>query len=159
QEFPGARGSLTVVQDQPDKGHACLKLSGDFTGGGQYVETFKDLKALDLGDLAGIQPKYKTDNASTIGLRLVDATGQCHQSHASIQADGKWHEILLATNSIVGGEHWGGANDGKWHGPAALFSLNIGANSDPAKTPVLYLADASAQVLAPVVASVPAFQS
>ena len=30
---------------------------------------------------------------------------------------------------LVGGEHWGGANDGKWHGPAQAFGLNVGKDA------------------------------
>ena len=50
-EFPGAKGSLGVVKDQPEKGQTCLKLCGDFSGGGGYVQIIKDLKSLELGDL------------------------------------------------------------------------------------------------------------
>jgi hypothetical protein len=25
--------------------------------------------------------------------------------------------MVLKVRDLVGGEHWGGANDGKWHGP------------------------------------------
>ena len=38
QEFPGATGSLTVDADAKREGRASLKLSGDFTKGGNYVE-------------------------------------------------------------------------------------------------------------------------
>ena len=34
QEFPGAKGSLTIVKDGPTPGQTCLKLAGDFSGGG-----------------------------------------------------------------------------------------------------------------------------
>ena len=29
----------------------------------------------------------------------------------------------------MGGEHWGGANDGRWHGPAKGFGINLGKDS------------------------------
>ena len=54
-----------------------------------------------------------------MSLRLIDSTGQCHQhGGVPIVADGKWHDLVLKPEEIAGGEHWGGANDGKWHGPA-----------------------------------------
>jgi hypothetical protein len=34
KEFPGAKGSLTVINDQPAPGQSSLELAGDFTPGG-----------------------------------------------------------------------------------------------------------------------------
>src|SRR5690348_13729964 len=61
QEFPGAKGSLTVVKDQPVKGTDSLKLAGDFTGGGQYVETTVDLRDLQVPDINSVRLKIKSD--------------------------------------------------------------------------------------------------
>ena len=66
----------------------------------------------------------RSENVSEICVRLNDATGQCHQNkNVLITGDGKWHELVIEPTDIAGGEHWGGANDGKWHGPATLVAL------------------------------------
>ena len=53
-------------------------------------------------------------------------TGQCHQAKGfKLTPDGQWHDVTIETRAVVGGEHWGGANDGKWHGPATGLGINI----------------------------------
>ena len=161
QEFPGAKGSLTVVKDEPERGQSCLKLAADFTGGGAYVQTMRDLKAVDMKDLAAITLKVKSDNTKAISVRLIDSTGQCHQrGGVAIVADGKWHDLVLKPAEVAGGEHWGGANDGKWHGPATLVALIIGNAADaPSKQPVVYLADIQAETLQAAVVQAASFKS
>ena len=161
QEFPGAKGSLSVVKDGPQEGQNCLKLAADFTGGGAYVQTMRDLKAVDMKDLAAIKLKVKSDNTKALSVRLIDSTGQCHQrGGVEIVADGKWHDLALKPEEVVGGEHWGGANDGKWHGPAQLVALIIGAAADaPSKQPVVYLADIQAETLQAAVVQAASFKS
>jgi hypothetical protein len=161
QEFPGAKGSLSVVKDGPQEGESALKLAADFTGGGAYVQTMRDLKAVDMKDLAAIRMKVKSDNTKAISVRLIDSTGQCHQrGGVAIVADGKWHELALKPAEVAGGEHWGGANDGKWHGPATLVALIIGNAADaPSKQPVVYLADIQAETLQAAVVQAASFKS
>ena len=55
-----------------------------------------------------------------LGVRIVDDTGQCHQKSVDLPAGAEdgWREVVLKVRDLVGGEHWGGANDGAWHGPA-----------------------------------------
>ena len=79
EEFPGAKGSLTVVKDQPAPGQSCLKLAGDFTGGGAYVAAIKDLRELDVKDVPAFRLRVKSDNAALLGIQLGDASGQTHQ--------------------------------------------------------------------------------
>ena len=150
QEFPGAKGSLTIVKDVPEKGQSCLKLAGDFTGGGNYVQTLRGLKEVEMKDLAAIRLRVKSDNVKAMSLRLGDRSGQCHQrGGVPIVADGKWHDIVLKPEEIAGGEHWGGANDGKWHGPADYVALIIGPGTDrQVKQPVVYLAGIQAEIIA-----------
>jgi hypothetical protein len=160
QEFPGAKVSLTVVPDQPEKGDSCLCLAGDFTHGGNYVETSKDLSDLGVDDLAAIRMRVKSDNVSDITVRLTDSTGQCFQHKGiPIDSDGKWHELVLDPSKIVGGEHWGGANDNHWHSPAKSVEIMIGPDRASNKLqPVLYLADATADSVQAAVAQPAAFR-
>jgi hypothetical protein len=159
EEFPGAKGTLTLVQDDSAPGKSYLKLAGDFTGGGAAVAALKSLKSLEVKDVTEIRLQVKSDNATAVGVQLVDASGQTHQRKGiAIKADGKWHDLTIKPKEIAGGEHWGGANDAKWHGPATLLSLALAGNADPAgKQPVVLLADIRAEVVVPVFVQPPAF--
>ena len=69
----------------------------------------------------------KTDNTTSFNVRLIDSTNQCHQAKGfKLQADGAWHELIIDPRKVAGGEHWGGKNDGKWHGPAKALSILVG---------------------------------
>ena len=160
EEFPGAKGSLAVVKDEPAAGQSCLKLAGDFTGGGGYVAMIKTLNDLDAKDVAAIRLRMKTGNAASFGVQLVDATGQTHQRRdVPITPDGQWHDVVLKPAEIAGGEHWGGANDGRWHGPATQVAFSLSGRSDEkAKQPVVLLADIRAEVVRAVFRQPPAFR-
>src|SRR5205085_11453560 len=88
-------------------------------------------------------------------------SGQTHQRKGvPIKADGQWHELVIKPAEIAGGEHWGGAKDGKWHGPAVQLALSLQSNADPkGKQPVVFLADIRAEALLPVFVQAPAFTS
>jgi hypothetical protein len=129
EEFAGAKGSLTVDTAVKKSGKASFRLNGDFGGGGAYVGLW-----LDIGDrLSGRDVKelrlwVKTSTRPSLGIRLADATGQVHQSHVNLSsgANGEWQELVLRIRDLVGGERWGGANDGKWHGPIKGLGINVG---------------------------------
>ncbi len=160
EEFAGAQGSLTAVPDRSTPWHASLRLAGDFGGGGVYVAAIKDLKDLDAKDVAAIRMRVKSENAKAIGVQMVDGTGQTHQqAWVPIVADGRWHELVLEPKRVAGGEHWGGANDGKWHAPASQLAISVSVKADEAlKQPVVFLADIRAEALLPVFAHPAAFQ-
>lgn len=161
QEFPGAKGSLSVVQDLPEKGQACLKLAGDFTKGGAYVQIIKDLKSLEINDLAAIRLRVKAEHAGTVTVRLGDGTGQCHQQKGvKLQDDGKWHDLVIKPSEVAGGEHWGGANDGKWHGSPKYLAVLLSADAgDKGKLPVLYLANVGIDAIQPAVVQAATFKA
>lgn len=147
QEFKGAKGSLQLLKDEPAKGQTAFKLTGDFTGGGAYVQMLRDLKGVEMKDLAALRCKVKSDNVKTLSVRLLDATGQCHQRKGlRIEPDGQWHELELIPTKVVGQEHWSGANDGKWHGPATLVAFILGNDKGaPDKTPAITFGDQVAE--------------
>jgi len=160
QEFKGATGSLKGVKDQPAPGQSCMELTGDFSKGGNYVQCMKDLPATDLGgEVARIRMKVKSDNVSTLSVRLIDSTNQCHQARVPVTADGQWHEMVLQPEKIAGGEHWGGANDGKWHGPATKVALIIGASDDRSTPKVVDFADVQADVMIEAFVQASSFKS
>ena len=160
EEFKGATGSFIVVKDQPAVGQTSLKLAGDFTGGGAYVAAIKEMQSLDAKDVAAIRLRAKSDNATTVSIQLVDGAGQTHQRKGvRIVSDGQWHEVVIEPTKIAGGEHWGGPNDGRWHGPARQLAISVTAESDEkGKQPVLCLADIRADVLLPVFVQPAAFK-
>lgn len=158
EEFKGAKGTLTVEKDQPDAGKSALKLSADFTGGGAYVETGKDLKPLGLLDLSAVKLRVKSDNVKQVTVRMIDGTGQVHQAkNIKINPDGKWHELSLKPSQVAGGEHWAGANDGKWHGAPQYFSIIVPAGAADDKAPSLLIASGVVEGTVPAKASAAAY--
>ncbi|HBC89596.1 MAG TPA: hypothetical protein DCZ94_21880 [Lentisphaeria bacterium] len=140
QEFPGATGKLSIDKTEKD----ALKLEGDFTKGGLYVEAKSQLKDFDLSELS-FDVKYP--NASAICVRIGDKSGQCHQINLKLKESSDWQKIdlkaayIVEKNAqIVKYESWGGAGDGKWHGPATGLSFVIGPPSGkPEKKAVLWI--------------------
>ena len=130
EEFPGAKGGMTHDAAEARNGDGSLRLDADFSGGGAYVGIWREMPDLEGRNLLELRVWVKTSNVSSIGIRTGDSTGQCHQTNGiPVTPDGEWHELVLRLTDLVGGEHWGGANDGKWHGPPKGFGLNIGKGS------------------------------
>ncbi len=94
-------------------------------------------------DLLRIRLRYMTGEVKQLTVRLGDGSGQIHQKKGVVlTSDGQWHDSVLAVSEFVGGEHWAGANDGQWHSPAKLLSINMGTFLElETKKPALYLAD------------------
>ena len=137
REFPGAKGSLALDTAAAHGGKRSYRLQADFSGGGAYVGTWRDLASLKGRDFGELRVWVKAANVTRIGVRISDSTDQCHQKNGGVPlaAATDWQEVVLKVSDLVGGEHWGGANDGKWHGPAKGFGLNIGKDSFAAGTP------------------------
>ena len=74
KEFPGAVGKLELVTeaDQPT-----LRLHGDFSNGGAYVQAAKKLPEISV-DMVDFEIKVPA-GVSKVTTRLIDGTGQCHQ--------------------------------------------------------------------------------
>jgi len=148
QEFAGAKGGLELVRDLPQAGRNAMRLHADFTGGGAYVGVRKSLSHLDVQKVEAIRLRLRSETATSYALRLVDGTGQCHQRKGiPLEADGKWHEAVARPTEIAGGEHWGGANEGKWHGTVRLIELMLNTRSHDGKKPDLFVTDMRADVV------------
>jgi len=127
EEFPGAQGALVRDTTVAHTGTGSEKLTVDFAGGGAYVGAWKELPDLQGRNLTEIRLWVRSAHVASIGVRLADSTGQCHQKkQVPLPAGDEWQELVLRVADLVGEEHWGGAGDGKWHGPAKAFGLNIG---------------------------------
>ncbi len=147
REFPGAKGGLVAVPEESAADKHALKLSADFSDGGVYVTSIRNLEEFGWKDLKAVRLRIKSEGADRIGIRLGDGTGQTHQKKGvPIAADGKWHDLVIRPSDIAGGEHWGGANDGKWHGSPKYLSIALEkTENNPAKT--LLMADIQADAL------------
>lgn len=122
EEFPGAQGSFRRDDTDVDAGAYSGLLSMDFSEGGRYVQIGRDVDA----DAEKVTVRVRSSQVSLLRLRVVDATGQTHQQSLPIGADPVWKTLRFTT--LTGGQdyhHFGGANDGRWHGPATHVALIV----------------------------------
>lgn len=144
REFPGAKGGVTLVKNATPDGENAVLVQGDFTGGGVYISTEHSLSGLDV---KAIRMRVRTSNVKTFNVRLGDGTDQCHQAKGfNLTPDGQWHDVVIETAAVVGGEHWAGANDGKWHGDGKYVSILLGKGSADDLKPELMITDVRADI-------------
>ena len=140
QEFPGATGALTVDAEAKREGRASLKLAGDFTKGGNYVEAGRKIDGVDIRELS---MWVRSPDLEQFTLRINDASGQTHQIGIKTERGPEWKSIVLplerffakrgsadAVTNIAKYESWGGAKDGAWHGPATAIYILIGKTAE-----------------------------
>jgi hypothetical protein len=132
QEFPGAQGRVSIDDTQKHDGEDSLHLEGDFSAGGAYVRASTPVAAINPGE---VTMWLKSPDTDRVTLRLLDATGQCHQLTFKWRTGADWQnfdfnlrQFFAKTEEPTGTpviryESWGGAADQKWHGP--LKSLDI----------------------------------
>ncbi|WP_237742587.1 sugar-binding protein [Actinopolymorpha alba] len=128
-EFPGAKGSFSRDSADAKSGSFSGLLHGDFSGGGNYVQTSRVMNV----DLHELRLWVRTSDANRVGLRLTDSTGQVHQQRIALAGGGDWQQVVVT--NFTGGEgygHYGGANDGVWHGPATQVALLLDKGYLPA---------------------------
>ena len=136
REFPGATGELVVgkekFQDEP-----VLRLKGNFTKGGNYVQA-----AVDLPDQPIKQISFWINvpaGADSVPIRLIDGTQQCHQLRLKLNDKGGWQKVTIpveeyfdkmgtpdALDLTTQYQYWSGAKDARWHQPAKLFVVICG---------------------------------
>lgn len=128
REFPGAAGSFSLTSDANIPIGA---LTYDFAKGGAYVAAHTHVSIPN--DVAEIRIGAKAGAAVKLTVRLIDATGQCHQYPRSYSGSGGWETLRVALNQKAS-EHWSGANDGKIHFPIHEMSLGVGKPPGPITT-------------------------
>lgn len=92
-------------------------------------------RVLDDVDLDAVSFWVDAENLHTIGVQLVDDTGQTHQTFLPVpEADG-WQQITLPS-PVDDPSHgsWGGAADGVWHGPAQQIGFVVNGWARPDAT-------------------------
>ncbi len=145
-EFPGAKGSLDPDASTTHAGHPALHLVADLSGGGNYVQMGRDVRALNLS-LDTLSFWIKAPGLTGMAMRLNDGTGQCHQISLSFDPPSDdWRLVTFpvdrffasrgtaeAVKGIAKYENWGGANDGKWHGNLTSMTLVVGNHGKKAE--------------------------
>lgn len=138
-EFPGATGTIKADKSA---GKACARLSGDFTGGGSYVALLRQLKmVLNLNE---IKFQLKTESTDSIGIRVMDFSGQVHCKTIPVKSNGQWQEISVKIGDGEFKNHFAGADDGKWHHSVKSFSICLAGGhlkDKQKKTGDLWVAD------------------
>ncbi|SDS46408.1 glycosyl hydrolase [Jiangella sp. DSM 45060] len=120
-EFPGATGTFQRNDTYVMGGALAGVLHGDFTGGGNYVQISRPVSGLALRKLTFW---VRATTVQRVGLRVTDSTGQTHQQNLAFTPSGAWQEIVVSDfDSGAGYLHFGGADDGVWHGPATRVAL------------------------------------
>lgn len=133
REFEGATGSLTLIEDDADEKTPYLRLAGDFSEGGAYVQARRSVDLPADADIRSIRIVVRSENTDKIGVRLIDGGGQVHQHRSlKIKSTGAWQTIEFLPENFGSGDHWGGANNGEWAGGlkgiAILLNARTGGN-------------------------------
>ena len=77
-EFPGATGKLSVDTAVKHNGRESLRLDGNFTKGGNYVQAAGN-GLLPETDIQEISFWLRDSGGDRLTLRINDSSGQCHQ--------------------------------------------------------------------------------
>ncbi|XEC96257.1 glycosyl hydrolase [Paenibacillus tarimensis] len=117
-DVPGVQGSFEIISDDTYKGTHGGKLSADFSNGSTYVVMKKRLERADIQELAFW---VKTQDAKTVGLRVIDSTGQIFQHEIRLRNTAEWQQVVV--KQMASNHYWGGAGDGQWHGPAREIQI------------------------------------
>ncbi len=145
REFPGAKGGAVRDSSVQRGGEDSLKITGDFTGGGNYVAADGRIPDIDIRELSFWVKGLDTDRMT---LRVIEASGRCHQFVLAAKPSEDWQQIVLplqqyferqgrsdAVEGVLKYEAWGGgaqsfSNDGGWKGPGKAVSILLGRNKD-----------------------------
>ncbi len=122
KEFPGSQGNLWRDEKEGSKGSGAASLLGDFSGGGAYVAMVKSFES--PLDVQSVSISLKSQDVSGVVFRITDSTSQTFQQFIPLKESPAWQTLKI--DDFIGKEgsgHWGGANDGKWHGPANGISI------------------------------------
>jgi len=139
-EYPGARGSFSIVPREGKNGTRGGKLFFDFTGGGNYVAAVRRFNPpLSCGGVGFWISGYVP--GTQVIIRLTDESGQTFQVKLLLRKDvqGQWIQF----RTVAGGSDasWGGAGDGLFHGGIAGIAIGVDKNINYFKTGSVILDD------------------
>ncbi|HEY5894925.1 MAG TPA: hypothetical protein VIT91_17025 [Chthoniobacterales bacterium] len=123
-------------------GKASAKLVADFTQSEGHAWTITR-RTLDLpGKIARISFWVKSGDASFITFRLVDSTGQVHQSRPALEPTNDWQKVEIdAFDSGRRYQHYAGDDDGQVHWPATGIAFLIEKGSFPSDSGTIWIDD------------------
>lgn len=128
-EFPGAQGNFVIDTDESHGGESSAWLDASFAEGGAYVALVRTFA--EPLPAQRVSFWIKAPGIEFVVFRIVDSTGQTHQQRLKLQDTAAWQQVTI-TNFLPrerGALHFGGANDGQWHGPAKGLSLILDKGS------------------------------
>lgn len=122
-EFPGAKAIFAWHNEGGEDSPGALAIEYDFTEGGNYVAW--SYHGFFPCPSSRLRFRARSERPMRIVFRVVDSTGQFLQRILSLDPDG-WQRLEADVSEDSTGwiGHWGGANDGRVHGP--LRQLFIG---------------------------------
>ena len=84
EEFPSAKGSLSVETSTVHGGTRSARVEADFIGGGAYVGIWNEPTSLKGTEFKEIHLWVKTANVKRLGFRITDSSDQCHQKNGVV---------------------------------------------------------------------------
>jgi hypothetical protein len=148
--FPQA-GAVSGTYQRVASGDTSGGMSGEVTvdlSADGYVELARDLVGVDL---TGLVFSVRSNDLTSIAVRLIDSTGQAFQHYRDLtQTATGWQTFTIDDPAVGAALHFGGTNDGVWRGPATKVAFLVDSGQLVDKTqPAGYLIDAVQAVVAP----------
>ncbi len=147
-----ATGSLSRTTESPATGSGAGRLAVNAPSG--LVEMARSVAAVEARE---VRLSVRSAELRALVLRLRDTTGQVHQQVLTLSPGDGWQD--LSVTEFAGGTgylHWGGADDGQWHGPLTQISLLVDYfRIDPGPTATVDVDDVAALVAEPSLEIVP----
>ncbi|HQK95104.1 MAG TPA: beta-galactosidase, partial [Armatimonadota bacterium] len=119
-EFPGASGHFERSPDAAHSGAHGGRLYFDFSAGGAYVQATVGLPAEPPAGAVELFARKTVTNSITV--RAVDQQGQTFQKTFNFP-EGDWRHLRIRMDGWS--HHWGGPNDGVFHGAAKALGLLV----------------------------------
>ncbi|WP_154793442.1 hypothetical protein [Occultella kanbiaonis] len=115
-----ASGAITLATEAPASGAGHGRIEASVPTG-----TFELARWPGQIEATALELQVRTADVDLVTLRLQDSTGQAHQQRVAVEPDAEgWQTLRLEDfTSGDGYLHFGGADDGVWHGPLRAFSV------------------------------------
>ncbi|MET8157766.1 sugar-binding protein [Sphaerisporangium sp. NPDC005289] len=117
--------SLAVTPDAPATGSGAARLQVNAPSG-----TAELVRGVPSTDARSLSFAIRSTQLKGVVVRMVDGTGQAHQQTRPLTPGTRWQTVTVNDFAPAGQAeyvHWGGANDGVWHGPLKRLSLLVDA--------------------------------
>lgn len=125
-EFPGARGQFARAKRGAHAGQWGGRLGFDFSGGGNYVAAI--LRLDKAPDVVAVRVWVKKPRGHRLTFRYTDQSGQTLQK-GFLARDEQWTDAFIQVGGWTGS--WGGANDGRVHGPPRQIAILVENTAGP----------------------------